>query len=59
MDDYGATNPAEFFAVASETFFEQARSMQRKHPELYKQLRNYYRIDPARWNRPAKISRKQ
>lgn len=58
MDDYGATNPAEFFAVASETFFEKARTMERKHPELYNQLRAYYRVDPARWTRPGKTSRK-
>ena len=54
LDDYGATNPAEFFAVASEAFFEKARTLERKHPELYEQLRTYYRVDPARWNRGKK-----
>ena len=47
---YGATNPAEFFAVATEAFFEKPRSMQRKLPELYDVLKDYYRQDPARWN---------
>ncbi len=46
LDDYGATNPAEFFAVATETFFEKPKALKRKHPELYEQLRNFYRQDP-------------
>lgn len=49
MDDYGATNPAEFFAVATETFFEKPRQMQKKHPELYEKLRGYYKVDPLGW----------
>jgi len=44
---YGATNPAEFFAVASEVFFEQPRAMASAHPALYEELRTLYRIDPA------------
>mgnify|MGYP001287487847 CR=1 FL=1 len=47
LDPYAATNPAEFFAVATECFFEKPRQLQRKHPELYAQLRAYYRQDPA------------
>jgi hypothetical protein len=50
LDIYGATNPAEFFAVATESFFERPRAMQGKHPELYEQLKGFYRQDPARWN---------
>ncbi len=46
---YGATNPAEFFAVATEVFFEQARAMAQMHPELYAELASLYRVDPARW----------
>ena len=46
LDDYGATNPAEFFALATETFFEKPKAFKRKHPELYEQLRNFYRQDP-------------
>jgi Mlc titration factor MtfA (ptsG expression regulator) len=49
IDDYGATNPAEFFAVATETFFEKPRQMKKKHPELYDELKNYYKLDPAEW----------
>lgn len=49
MDRYGATNPAEFFAVASETFFEKGKALRRKHPELYEQLKTYYKVDPASW----------
>ena len=49
MDNYGATNPAEFFAVATETFFEKGRKLQEKHPELYKVLKDYYKLDPAEW----------
>lgn len=47
LDDYGATDPAEFFAVATETFFERPTRLQRLHPELYEQLKGYYRQDPA------------
>ncbi len=49
MDAYGATNPAEFFAVATETFFERPKQMKFKHPELYEELKNYYGLDPLRW----------
>ena len=49
IDDYGATNPAEFFAVATETFFEKPRQMKKKHPELYDELKSYYKLDPAEW----------
>jgi Mlc titration factor MtfA (ptsG expression regulator) len=49
MDAYGATNPAEFFAVATETFFERPRQMKLKHPGLYEELRSYYELDPAGW----------
>lgn len=50
LDTYGATNPAEFFAVATECFFEQPKLLQRKHAELYDLLRSYYRQDPAAWS---------
>jgi Mlc titration factor MtfA (ptsG expression regulator) len=46
LDDYGATNPAEFFAVATECFFEKPAAMKRKHPELYAELLAYYGLDP-------------
>jgi hypothetical protein len=50
LDRYGATSPAEFFAVATECFFLKAADLELQHPELYRQLRLYYRQDPARWN---------
>jgi len=49
MDHYGATNPAEFFAVATETFFERPDAMARHHAELFDVLAAYYRIDPRDW----------
>ncbi len=49
LDGYGATNPAEFFAVASEVFFEQAEALFNRHKSLYQQLKSYYRVDPVNW----------
>lgn len=49
LHEYGATNPAEFFAVATETFFERPADLQRDMPDLYEQLSTYYALDPARW----------
>ena len=49
LDHYGATNPAEFFAVATETFYEQPEQMARRHPELFEQLLGYYKVDPRGW----------
>jgi MtfA peptidase len=49
IDAYGATDPAEFFAVATETFFEKPQALQRKHPVLYDLLQNYYQLDPRQW----------
>ncbi len=49
LDDYGATNPAEFFAVATEFFFEKPLQLRKKHPDLYGELADYYGQDPASW----------
>ncbi len=49
FDYYGATNPAEFFAVASEVFFEKSEQLKHEHPKLYHQLSVYYRVDPTQW----------
>ena len=46
---YGATNPAEFFAVVSEVFFEQPLSMAEVHPELFGELSRFYRVNPLSW----------
>jgi Mlc titration factor MtfA (ptsG expression regulator) len=51
MDHYGATNPAEFFAVATETFFEKPGQMAKNHTELFETLKAYYRVDPRDWQR--------
>ena len=49
FDYYGATNPAEFFAVATEVFFEQSKQFNHQHPKLYRQLTQYYKVDPMQW----------
>jgi len=47
LNAYGATNEAEFFAVATEQFFDQPQVMIRHAPELYRVLKEYYRQDPV------------
>jgi Mlc titration factor MtfA (ptsG expression regulator) len=47
IDKYGATEPAEFFAVVTEYFFEKSLQLKQRHPELYEELRRFYRQDPA------------
>ncbi len=47
LDVYGAEDEAEFFAVATESFFERPSELLRVHPELYEALSAYYRQDPA------------
>jgi MtfA peptidase len=49
FDYYGATNEGEFFAVATECFFERGKAMHDEHPELYEILRGFYRQDTAAW----------
>jgi Mlc titration factor MtfA (ptsG expression regulator) len=60
LDRYGATNPAEFFAVATECFFEKPAALRRKYPELYEELKEFYRQDPdsfvRRANAPSALS---
>lgn len=46
LDEYGATNEAEFFAVATESFFEKPHVLKRVAPALYDVLRDFYRVDP-------------
>lgn len=46
---YGATNAAEFFAVASEVFFERPEQMAQEHPALFRQLSLFYRLNPLSW----------
>jgi Mlc titration factor MtfA (ptsG expression regulator) len=47
LDQYGATNAGEFFAVATEAFFEKPRQLREKHEPRYRMLREYYCQDPA------------
>lgn len=51
LDHYGATKPAEFFAVATECFFEKPAQLKKKHPELYEELRLYFQQDPSTLHR--------
>ena len=52
LDPYGAENPGEFFAVATEAFFLLPEGMREYHPELYEILAQYYCQDPATdWGR--------
>lgn len=52
LDPYGATNPAEFFAVATEVFFENPCSLLQSCPTLYQLLQRYYCLDPQQWHSP-------
>jgi Mlc titration factor MtfA (ptsG expression regulator) len=47
FDSYAATDPAEFFAVATEVFFDMPIAFEEQKPELYAVLRAFYRQDPA------------
>lgn len=50
LDQYGAKNPAEFFAVVTEAFFEQPRALKAKHPELFRELSEFFRQDPGTYS---------
>jgi Mlc titration factor MtfA (ptsG expression regulator) len=47
LNAYGATNPAEFFAVLTEYYFERPHVLKRHHPQLFKVMESYYGIDPV------------
>jgi len=49
LNDYGAESPAEFFAVATECFFEMPVDLRIQQPELYEKLEEFYRQDPTTW----------
>ena len=53
LDPYAATDPSEFFAVATEAFFDQSAEFAARHPALYRRLVEYYRLDPANWSSAA------
>ncbi|MCW8827263.1 MAG: zinc-dependent peptidase, partial [Gammaproteobacteria bacterium] len=48
IDRYATTNPAEFFAVMTEIFFEDPRLLQTQYPKIYDELRRFYRQDPIK-----------
>ena len=47
LDPYAAENPAEFFAVMSEAFFQTPLVVKSHYPAVYRQLASFYRQDPA------------
>lgn len=47
IDQYGTENPAEFFAVVTEAFFERPHALRSRHPALYERLASFYRQDPT------------
>lgn len=47
LDDYAATDAAEFFAVVTETFFERPNALRTRYPEVYQLLAGFYAQDPA------------
>lgn len=49
IDHYGASAPAEFFAVLVETFYEKPRQLKETHPELYAEMQKCFRVDPVAW----------
>ena len=49
LDPYGATNPAEFFAVTTECFFELPDALHHYHPNLYRLMSDYFAQDPRCW----------
>jgi len=50
LNTYGATEPAEFFAVSVEAFFEQPHALRAHHPKLYAELRKYFQQDPVEYS---------
>ena len=54
LDTYGATDPAEFFAVSVEAFFEQPLALRVHHPKLYAELRSIF--SRIRWNFLLRVS---
>lgn len=55
IDKYGATNPAEFFAVITEAFFERPKALRARHAELYAELQRFYQQDPAQYSGEAPL----
>jgi Mlc titration factor MtfA (ptsG expression regulator) len=47
LGSYAGQDPAEFFAVATEHFFERPKDLQKTYPDLYRELSNFYHQDPS------------
>jgi len=59
FSDYGSSNEAEFFACATESFFERGEQFKREWPEIYDRLKDFYGMDPLLWTddkRPVDVS---
>jgi Mlc titration factor MtfA (ptsG expression regulator) len=54
LDPYAAEDEGEFFAVASEDYFDRPGGLRAAHPRLYELLREFYAIDPASWARDGR-----
>lgn len=50
IDPYGAEGHEEFFAVSVETFFERPGALRRSEPEVFDQLKQFFRLDPSDWS---------
>jgi Mlc titration factor MtfA (ptsG expression regulator) len=57
LDTYGATNPAEFFAVSVEAFFERPAALSSTHPRLYAELQSYFDQNPIEYSAERRIRR--
>ena len=58
IEPYAATNPAEFFAVVSELFFERPAELAAKHAALYGEYCGFYGVDPLSWRDTAIVPRR-
>jgi Mlc titration factor MtfA (ptsG expression regulator) len=58
IDPYAATNPAEFFAVVSELFFEKPSELAAQHATLYGEYKSFYGVDPLAWLDTTAVSRR-
>ena len=54
LNKYGATNAAEFFAVATETFYGRPKQLRSWHPEVFQCLQDFFQQDPTEWNMPER-----
>ena len=57
LDTYGAMNPAEFFAVSVEAFFERPAALRATHPRLYAELQRYFNQDPIEYSAERRLQR--